>query len=309
MKVANYGEDHPHAIVRGRVAGWAAVGTATLSTVGLNAISPAQLTANTDNWNPTGLATGDKIRVTTDASRNLTGIVAPSVNRLVILENIGAFDLVLVHDATSTAANRFLCPDDVDLTLPPDSGVFLQYDVASARWRVLGAVGTTGDFELNIEGGQDVVSARGTLGATETIDPTLGSVITGTLDQNCVLTIDPPVGSGASTLEFWFTEDGTGGWVPSFTASGGGTFSWDGGTPSFTTTAGTTFRVILERIPGTTNDWIGSLVGGAAAGAMVPYYIGASETFTVPLYRQGLFAMTIDVIGMLVVDGYLIGVT
>lgn len=142
MKIANYGADHPHAIVRGRVAGYAAIGTATLSTIGLNVITPTQLSANTDNWNPPGLARADVIRASTDASRNLTGIVAPVVDRLLILDNIGANDLVLVHNATSTAANRFLCPGDADMTLTPDTDVWLQYDLASARWRIIG--GTAG---------------------------------------------------------------------------------------------------------------------------------------------------------------------
>lgn len=110
----------------------------------LRVITPTQLVANTNNWNPTGLSTADVIRASTDASRNLTGITAPAAARLLILLNIGAFDLVLIHDATSTAANRFLCPDDADMTLPPDSGVFLFYDVTTARWRVIGGTGSGG---------------------------------------------------------------------------------------------------------------------------------------------------------------------
>jgi hypothetical protein len=67
-------------------------------------ISPAQITGNTDNWNPTGLATADLIRLSTDASRNITGIVAPSTSRYLQLANIGAQNAVLKHDVTSTAA-------------------------------------------------------------------------------------------------------------------------------------------------------------------------------------------------------------
>lgn len=109
-------------------------------------ISPAQITANTDNWNPTDLATADVIRASTDASRNLTGIVAPASTRTVILENVGAFDLVLKHDVTSTAANRFYCPNDTDLTLQKDSAVVLVYDLTSTRWRVVGGSGGSGTF-------------------------------------------------------------------------------------------------------------------------------------------------------------------
>lgn len=54
----------------------------------------------------------------------------------------------------------------------------------------------------------------------------------------------------------------------------------------------------------------GTWVVGPQAGAdgMVPYFIDTGETFTVPEFKQALFAMTIDVLGTLAVDGYLIEV-
>lgn len=106
-------------------------------------ISPAQLTANTDNWNPTGLSTAGVIRVSTDASRTLTGIVAPSRVKALILANVGGQDLVLKHNATSTAANRLYCPNDADYTLRKDSAVGLLYDTTSSRWRVIADISPT----------------------------------------------------------------------------------------------------------------------------------------------------------------------
>lgn len=47
-------------------------------------------------------------------------------------------------------------------------------------------------------------------------------------------------------------------------------------------------------------------VGGA--GALVPYYIAPASTYTVPLYRQALFAVVMDVEGTLDVQGYLLEV-
>jgi hypothetical protein len=43
-----------------------------------------------------------------------------------------------------------------------------------------------------------------------------------------------------------------------------------------------------------------------ADGPMVPYYIAPGETFTVPVFKQATYAMTIDNEGTLVLDGYLI---
>lgn len=41
---------------------------------------------------------------------------------------------------------------------------------------------------------------------------------------------------------------------------------------------------------------------------MVPYFIASGDTFTVPLYKQAPFAITIDNEGILDIEGYLIEV-
>jgi len=102
-------------------------------------ISPAQLVANTNDWQPTDYATCGRIRFSTDASRDITGIVALTDGVRITLQNIGAFNAVLKHDVTSTAANRFYCPNSADLTLRPNGSVVIEYDSASSRWRVFGA--------------------------------------------------------------------------------------------------------------------------------------------------------------------------
>jgi hypothetical protein len=99
-------------------------------------ISPSQLVANTDNWGPTGLATASVIRFSTDASRNLTGITAQPGGTELLLVNVGSFNCVLSHDATSTAANRFLCPGSASFTLAAGEAVWIWYDSTSSRWRI-----------------------------------------------------------------------------------------------------------------------------------------------------------------------------
>ncbi len=103
-------------------------------------ISPAALTANTNDWNPTGLATASIIRISTDATpRTLSGIVAGNAGDILWLTNINtATAITLAHDVTSTAANRFFCPNNANYTLNPRASVQLFYDNTSARWRVLG---------------------------------------------------------------------------------------------------------------------------------------------------------------------------
>lgn len=104
------------------------------------AITPTQLAANTDNWAPTGYGAATIIRASTDASRNLTGLFAPSgaAPRVICLSNVGAQNLVLVHSATSTATNQFLLPNNANLTLLPNMSVWLWYDPTSTKWRLLG---------------------------------------------------------------------------------------------------------------------------------------------------------------------------
>lgn len=101
-------------------------------------ITPTELDADTDDWAPDGLSTAAAIRASTDASRTLSGLTGGSASRQLFLFNVGANDLVLAHDATSTAANRFLCPGSANLTLHPNDSVRLWYDGTSSRWRAIG---------------------------------------------------------------------------------------------------------------------------------------------------------------------------
>lgn len=115
--------------------------TGTLALTG--DISPTQLAANTDDWAPTGLSGASVIRASTDASRNLTGLTGGADGRVIALANVGAQALVIKHDVTSTAANRFYCPGNADVTLAANTTVLIQYDSTSSRWRVIGAPGVT----------------------------------------------------------------------------------------------------------------------------------------------------------------------
>lgn len=64
--------------------------------------------------------------------------------------------------------------------------------------------------------------------------------------------------------------------------------------------------VVVDTDPITFEAWPPATVG--AEGAMVPYFIAAGDTFTVPEFKQALFSMTIDNEGILDVVGYLLEV-
>ncbi len=100
-------------------------------------IDPSQITANQNNYNPSGLSGATQIFVDSDASRNVTGLVpgASAEGRLLLFTNDGSTDIVLVNQsASSTAANRFLFAGG-DLTLAADQSVLLKYDATASRWR------------------------------------------------------------------------------------------------------------------------------------------------------------------------------
>ena len=97
-------------------------------------LSPSQITANQNNYNPTGLNNAQAMRLSTDASRNITGLAGGWDQREIKIFNVGAFDIVLTaDDANSTAANRFEI--GASITIGPAEGVSLWYDITGARWR------------------------------------------------------------------------------------------------------------------------------------------------------------------------------
>lgn len=125
--------------------GTAAIATAVVSEAVTfsGVISPSQITSNQNDYAPTGFATAAVLRLTSDASRNITGLAGGAAGRTVYLHNVGAQSIVLKDEsASSTAANRFALSADVTLTA--DTSTALQYDGTSSRWRVIGGSGGGG---------------------------------------------------------------------------------------------------------------------------------------------------------------------
>lgn len=99
-------------------------------------VSAAQITSNQNNYNPTGLSGARILRLSSDASRDITGIVAQA-NHMIWVFNAGGFNIVFKHASGSSAAgNMFICPGAADYTLTPGSSLQLYYDTVSAFWLV-----------------------------------------------------------------------------------------------------------------------------------------------------------------------------
>jgi len=116
------------------------IGRANVSgAINLDADTPAQIVANTNNY---AIGTPPVARLATDASRNVTGIVAPTAGDTKTIINVGVFPLVLTHeDAASTAANRIISPTGIAYTLGANDSCELWYDGTSSRWRILHGTG------------------------------------------------------------------------------------------------------------------------------------------------------------------------
>jgi hypothetical protein len=106
-------------------------------------ITPATLTADQDNYNPSGLATAYCLRLASDNDvRQINGIAGGIDGRIITLINISAFDIILGKEiTTSTAANRF----NTESLLVSNGGTcILQYDATLSRWQAISVTGDDG---------------------------------------------------------------------------------------------------------------------------------------------------------------------
>ena len=137
--------------------------------------------------------------------------------------------------------------------------------------------GDTSGFELNTEGGQSVIKPHGSMGSTETFDPTDGNVHTGTLNANITYTLNAPAGTGACEIEIQRLGSG-GPWTETW--PGSVTWVTAGAVAPTPPTTGTTGIVILRSLDGGTT-WLGFPVGGGSAVAALDDL--TDVTITTPL--------------------------
>jgi hypothetical protein len=100
-------------------------------------VQSVSLTANTDNLSLN--ASTRILRLSSNGAYNLTGITGGAAGRRLTLLNTSAFTITQTHDATSTAANRFFCPNNTNVAVRQNGATEMIYDATSSRWRVIGA--------------------------------------------------------------------------------------------------------------------------------------------------------------------------
>jgi len=108
--------------------------------LGGGVFSPAEITSDQDNFttlNTEGSLTGI-LRLSSDMSRNISGLADGQDGRMLCIINVGSNDIVLEdQEASSTAINRIITGTGADLTVEADDVVKLLYDGTTERWRVL----------------------------------------------------------------------------------------------------------------------------------------------------------------------------
>lgn len=114
-------------------------GSAGSGTFRFDPRTPSTITSDQNNYSVP--VTGYFIRLSTDASRTLTGLTfgggGVGDGQVHLIVNVGSNDLVLAHEsASSTAANRFLCSTGANITLSANQAADLIYDGTTQRWRV-----------------------------------------------------------------------------------------------------------------------------------------------------------------------------
>ena len=115
-----------------------------LSDTGSNVISPAQLTSNQNDWNPTGLSTAGVIRLSGDNGFRIISGLAGTGRYL--WHNVGSFALMLAtDDNNSTAANRFSFGRHV--VLFPGKTIETYYDATTQRHRLVAQGGIYDDVQ------------------------------------------------------------------------------------------------------------------------------------------------------------------
>lgn len=101
----------------------------------------ASPSSDQNDYNPTGLATANRLRLTPSASIKLTGLAGGYDGREIVISNSSTDYLVWLENqnTASAAANRFDLPQGFPFWLMPGDRVTLAYSATSSRWQFVSA--------------------------------------------------------------------------------------------------------------------------------------------------------------------------
>lgn len=173
-------------------------------------ITPATLTADQDDWAPTGHDTADVWLVSANATRNLYGIAGGVAGRRLTLINIGSNTIMLHNEfGTSVAANRLALRNggySGAAALPGGVALTLIYDGSALRWRPYGFVLSDIILPAGQFGGTPWrVSGTGNMVIVDTQAGGNGILGTAVLSLGNVTTADTTIERGGAAGVYRFT--------------------------------------------------------------------------------------------------------
>lgn len=164
-------------------------------------ITPSQITGNQNNYAPSGITTASRIRVSSDAARNITGLSGGAEGREIRLTNIGSFTITLTDaDTDSDAANRFLFGADFELLAGKSVNLF--YDDTLDRW-------LTDDAGSSAGGGAWDVLEEQTASNSASLDFVLTSYLTDYEDFEFIVHQLLPASDGVDLYQRTSTNGGS----------------------------------------------------------------------------------------------------
>lgn len=100
-----------------------------------NELVAPQITANQDNYAPSGLGSAYTLLINSSGAFNITGFGSVVSGRELFVYNTGANNITLKHqDAASTATNRIIGRGNADVVLTPATGLTIWYSPTILRW-------------------------------------------------------------------------------------------------------------------------------------------------------------------------------
>lgn len=98
-----------------------------------NENTPAQITVDQNDYDPGNY---DVLRISTDASRAITGLSGGVKGRRLLLLNVGSFAFTLPNQSGSSAVqNRIITQSGGTVTVAANGAAKLYYDSTTLRWR------------------------------------------------------------------------------------------------------------------------------------------------------------------------------
>jgi hypothetical protein len=122
------------------------------------------------------------VSLTTDAARSITGFLAPTTRRRVVVWNgnaLGTFSITFPEqNAGSAAANRFNTGGDGNVVIAPQRGAEFIYDLAGARWKAMRVVDLATTAQIWAATAGKIVTAE-KLSAAQALQPlAFGATVT-----------------------------------------------------------------------------------------------------------------------------------